>query len=86
MLGIANQILLASVGAIALMLLTGFAGQISLGHAGLLAAGAFTAGILWREVGAPFWVGIPAAGPIRVPGSIGSWSAATEARSGERPR
>lgn len=59
---IANQILLASIGAFALMLLTGFAGQISLGHAGLLAAGAFTAGILAREVGAPFWVGIPAAG------------------------
>lgn len=59
---IANQILLASIGALALMLLTGFAGQISLGHAGLLAAGAFTAGILSREVGAPFWVGIPAAG------------------------
>ena len=61
-LDITNQILLASIGAIALMLLTGFAGQISLGHAGLLAAGAFTAGILSRELGAPFWVGIPAAG------------------------
>lgn len=59
---IVNQILLASIGAIALMLLTGFAGQISLGHAGLLAAGAFTAGILSRELGAPFWVGVPAAG------------------------
>ncbi len=35
-----------SIGAVALMLLTGFAGQISLGHAGLLAAGAFTTGIL----------------------------------------
>ena len=32
------------------MLLTGYAGQISLGHAGLLAAGAFTVGILFREV------------------------------------
>lgn len=63
-LDIVNQILLASIGAIALMLLTGFAGQISLGHAGLLAAGAFTAGILARETGAPFWVGIPAAGLI----------------------
>lgn len=58
---ITNQILLASIGAMALMLLTGFAGQISLGHAGLLAAGAFTAGILARETGAPFWIAIPAA-------------------------
>lgn len=59
---IANQIFLASIGALSLMLLTGYAGLISLGHAGLLAAGAFTAGILYRETGAPFWIGIPAAG------------------------
>ncbi|TAK47882.1 MAG: branched-chain amino acid ABC transporter permease [Xanthobacteraceae bacterium] len=61
-LDVANQILLASIGALSLMLLTGFAGQISLGHAGLIAAGAFTAGILSKEAGAPFWIGIPAAG------------------------
>jgi branched-chain amino acid transport system permease protein len=62
LLDLANQVLLASVGAVALMLLTGYAGQISLGHAGLLAAGAFTAGILFKEFGAPFWVTLPAAG------------------------
>lgn len=59
-LDLANQVLLASIGAVALMLLTGYAGQISLGHAGLLAAGAFTAGILSREVAAPIWVTLPA--------------------------
>jgi branched-chain amino acid transport system permease protein len=42
------------------MLLTGYAGQISLGHAGLLAAGAFTTGILYKELGAPMWVTLPA--------------------------
>lgn len=57
---IANQVFLAAIGALALMLLTGFAGQISLGHAGLLAAGAFTAGILFREFAAPIWVTVPA--------------------------
>ena len=36
-------------------------GQISLGHAGLLAAGAFTAGILFKECDAPFWLTLPAA-------------------------
>ncbi len=45
-LDLACQALLACVGAISLMLLTGYAGQVSLGHAGLIAAGAFTAGIL----------------------------------------
>ncbi len=59
-LDLANQVLLGCVGAVALMLLTGYAGQISLGHAGLLAAGAFTTGILFKEFGAPFWVTLPA--------------------------
>jgi branched-chain amino acid transport system permease protein len=60
-LDLANQVFLASIGALSLMLLTGFAGQISLGHAGLLAAGAFTVGILFKEWNAPFWITLPAA-------------------------
>jgi len=59
-LDLACQVLLASVGALSLMLLTGYAGQISLGHAGLIAAGAFTTGILAREISAPFWITLPA--------------------------
>ena len=50
-----------SIGALALMLLTGFAGLISLGTAGLLGAGAYTVGMLVREIAAPFWVTLPAA-------------------------
>ena len=61
LLDLACQVFLASIGALSLMLLTGYAGQISLGHAGLLAAGAFTAGILFREIDAPFWLTLPAA-------------------------
>jgi branched-chain amino acid transport system permease protein len=60
LLDLANQVLLASIGALALMLLTGFAGLISLGTAGLLAAGAYTVGAMFREFGAPFWVTLPA--------------------------
>ena len=60
-LDLACQVFLASIGALSLMLLTGYAGQVSLGHAGLLSAGAFTAGILFREFNAPFWVTLPAA-------------------------
>lgn len=58
---LANQVFLAAIGAVSLMLLTGYAGQVSLGHAGLLAAGAFTTGILFKELAAPFWVTLPAA-------------------------
>lgn len=63
-LDLANQVLLASIGAVALMLLTGYAGQISLGHAGLLAAGAFTTGILFKELAAPVWVTLPASAAV----------------------
>lgn len=63
-LDLANQVLLASIGALSLMLLTGFAGLISLGTAGLLAAGAYTVGALFRDVGAPFWVTLPAAAVV----------------------
>jgi branched-chain amino acid transport system permease protein len=52
-LELAAQTALAAVGALALNLLTGLAGQISLGHAGFIAAGAFTvAGLVesgWRS-------------------------------------
>jgi branched-chain amino acid transport system permease protein len=61
LLDLANQVLIAAVGAVALMLLTGYAGQISLGHAGLLAAGAYTTGILFKEFGAAWWVTLPCA-------------------------
>jgi len=59
-LDLACQVFLASVGALSLMLLTGYAGQISLGHAGLIAAGAFTTGIFAREIHAPFWITLSA--------------------------
>ena len=60
-LDLACQAFLAAIGSLSLMLLTGYAGQISLGHAGLIAAGAFTVGILFRETNAPFWITLPAA-------------------------
>ena len=60
-LDLSCQVFIAAIAALALMQLTGFAGQISLGHAGLLAAGAFTVGILSKETGAGFWITIPAA-------------------------
>ncbi|MAG96087.1 MAG: branched-chain amino acid ABC transporter permease [Alphaproteobacteria bacterium] len=59
-LDLANQVFLAIIGSVGLMLLSGHAGQISLGSAGLLAAGAFTTGILVKETGASIWLTLPA--------------------------
>ncbi len=61
---LANQVFIALIGSVALMLLTGYAGQISLGHAGFLAAGALTTGILFKEFQAPIWVTLPASGVV----------------------
>jgi branched-chain amino acid transport system permease protein len=63
-LQIGTHALVAVVGAVALMVLTGFAGQISLGHAAFLALGAYTAAILGERFGLPFWLAIPAAGLV----------------------
>jgi len=59
--GVANQAFIAIIGALALNLLMGTTGQISLGHAGFIAAGAFTTAALVTHLHAPLLVILPAA-------------------------
>ncbi|MBL7213899.1 MAG: branched-chain amino acid ABC transporter permease [Desulfobacteraceae bacterium] len=59
---IANLIGIAIIGAHGLNLLTGFTGQISLGHAAFMGVGAYTSAILITRVGIPFWWTVPMAG------------------------
>jgi branched-chain amino acid transport system permease protein len=56
------EILVFMVGAVGLMILTGFTGQISLGHAAFIGIGGYTAAILGGTFGVPFWLIIPVAG------------------------
>ncbi len=58
----ANLIGIAIIGAHGLNLLTGFTGQISLGHAAFIGVGAYTSAILITKVGISFWWTIPMAG------------------------
>lgn len=51
--------LIAVISAVGLNLLTGYCGQLSLGHAGFIATGAFTTVVL-VGLGAPFWINVPA--------------------------
>ncbi len=62
--GVANQVFIAVIGALALNLLMGTTGQISLGHAGFLAAGAFTVAALTTHFAAPIGVTLPAAAVV----------------------
>ena len=64
MLYIANMIGFAVIGAVGLNLLTGFTGQISLGHAAFLGVGAYTSAILVTRLGFSFWLSIPFAGLV----------------------
>ncbi|MDE2394549.1 MAG: branched-chain amino acid ABC transporter permease, partial [Burkholderiales bacterium] len=61
------QFTLALVYAIALLglnMLTGYNGQISLGHGAFYAIGAYTAAILMDKFGVPYWATIPLAGAV----------------------
>ena len=60
---IINLCLVATVAAVGLNILTGFTGQISLGHAAFVAIGAYTNAILYNH-GLPFWICLPAAGSV----------------------
>ena len=60
-LSLANTIGIAAIGAIGLNILVGFTGQISIGHGGFLAVGAYAAGLLAVNAGTPIWVTVPVA-------------------------
>jgi branched-chain amino acid transport system permease protein len=61
------QVTLVLAYAIALLglnMLTGYNGQISLGHGAFYAIGAYTAAILMDKAGWPYWATIPVAGAV----------------------
>ncbi len=45
-----------------LNILTGYCGQISIGHVGFMALGAYVSAILTAKLGWPFWLALPCAG------------------------
>lgn len=57
-----NLIAIHCIVAIGLNILVGYTGQISLGHAGFFAIGAYTCVLLMVKAGAPFFIALPAAG------------------------
>ncbi|MEZ5852704.1 MAG: branched-chain amino acid ABC transporter permease [Hyphomicrobiaceae bacterium] len=59
-----SLMLVFSIAVLGLNLLTGFNGQISLGHGAFFAIGAYTAGILLDQTSVPYWAAVPAAGLV----------------------
>ncbi len=57
-------VLVYAMALLGLNMLTGFNGQISLGHGAFYAVGAYTAAILMDKFGVPYWATLPAAGAV----------------------
>ncbi len=59
-----NLVLVYAVAILGLNILTGFNGQISLGHGAFYAFGAYAAAIMMDKMGAPYWTTLPVAGAV----------------------
>jgi branched-chain amino acid transport system permease protein len=57
-------VLAYAIALLGLNMLTGYNGQISLGHGAFYAIGAYTAAILMDQGGLPYWMTIPIAGAV----------------------
>ncbi len=62
LLYLANLVGVLVIGALGLNILTGFTGQISLGHAGFMGVGAYTVAIVATRLSFPFWIAVPVGG------------------------
>jgi branched-chain amino acid transport system permease protein len=63
-LGIINSIGITLIAAVGLNILVGYCGQLSIGHVGFIAVGAYTSAILTNRLGMPFPVGLIGAGLV----------------------
>ncbi len=59
-----NLIGIACLGALGLNILVGYTGQISIGHAGFMSVGAYTAAVLTTRFGVPWWLAMLAGGSM----------------------
>ncbi|MFX5709961.1 branched-chain amino acid ABC transporter permease, partial [Acinetobacter baumannii] len=62
--GLANLIFINIVAVLGLNVITGFTGQISIGHGAFLGVGAYTSAYLVSVLGVPFLVAVPVAGLV----------------------
>ncbi len=56
-----TMVMIYAIAVLGLNILTGYNGQISLGHGGFFAAGAYTTAILMHHYGVPYWATLPPA-------------------------
>ncbi len=59
-----STMIIAAIAVLGLNLLTGFNGQISLGHGAFYAVGAYTAAVLMDKLNVPYWLTLPCAAAV----------------------
>ena len=59
-----STMIIAAIAVLGLNLLTGFNGQISLGHGAFYAVGAYTAAVLMDHLNMPYWATLPCAAVV----------------------
>lgn len=59
---LATMMGISVISVLGLNILTGYCGQISLGHAGFMAVGGYVSAMLTANLGWPFWAALPCAG------------------------
>jgi branched-chain amino acid transport system permease protein len=59
-----TTMMIAAIAVLGLNLLTGFNGQISLGHGAFYAVGAYTAAVLMDQANMPYWATLPCAAVV----------------------
>ncbi len=60
----ATMVIIYAIALLGLNILTGFNGQISLGHGAFYAIGAYVAAVLMDKYGVPYWASVPLAGAV----------------------
>ena len=63
-LSILTLICAFTIGMLGLQIITGYCGQISIGHAAFMGVGMYTVGILQKHFGLSFWICLPLAGLV----------------------
>jgi branched-chain amino acid transport system permease protein len=59
-----NLVLIYAIAVLGLNILTGYNGQISLGHGAFYAIGAYAAAVLMERWGVPYWLTLPVSGAV----------------------
>jgi branched-chain amino acid transport system permease protein len=66
----ATMVLIYAIALLGLNILTGYGGQVSLGHGAFFGIGAYISAVLLSHAGIPYWASVPIAGALCLVGGV----------------